>query len=155
MEAWWMNFSFRLSIYLCWFHLEYGESVGHRWPCWSYTTSIFHTSIFGFNALTLAKWGHTDSGGIPNGMLRKQGLAGNFIFPYFSHLCMSSSVPCTFALVHFAPKTSRSSRRSQEGTWTPWTHRSFQRAYHHHRLRLLFIARAKIILYFRATLGLL
>ena len=31
MEAWWMSFSFRLSIYHSWFPGEYGWI---RWPCW-------------------------------------------------------------------------------------------------------------------------
>ena len=53
---------------------------------WSYTTWVFHVFphfhflLNGVNALTLAKWGHSESGGVPNGMLRKHGVAGNSIF---------------------------------------------------------------------------
>ena len=136
-----------LSIYLC----DFLWNMWIRWPSVAMLklhNLHFHTSIFGFNALTLAKWGHTDSGGIPNGLLRKQGLAGNFIFPYFSHLCMSSSVPCTFALVHFAPKHLDRLDVLRKGTWTPWTHRSFRRAYHHHRFTTALHSPCKIILYF-------
>ena len=58
----------------------------HAWLMfltWSYTTWVFSHLKFllhRVNALTLAKWAHSESGGIPNGILREHGLAGNFIF---------------------------------------------------------------------------
>ena len=98
---------------------------------WSYTTWVFphlHFLLHGLNTLTIAKWGHRESGGIPNGMLRKQGLAGL----YFSHLCTSSSVLCNH--IHIARK--RQLWEEPLAMARPFSC-------------------AKIILYFRATLWLL
>ena len=188
MEAWWMNFSFRLSIYHRWFPCECGQI---RWPCWSYTTWVFrvfpqfsivkwgHSEsqmecserevqqcavrphphspkkaavhgtaavewatcngpifqlcqnhlIFPGNALTLGKWVDSCIGiylfmgnsqwqhmATVDGAICMTFLGHNVGFPYGMQQSKVWQVISCFALVHFATKTSRSSRRSQEGS---------------------------------------
>ena len=71
MEAWWMSFSFRLSIYHSWFPGEYGWI---RWPCWCHgCPRSFHTSL-GFKKdgrVNLRCWKFDEIWILPSHMFRR------------------------------------------------------------------------------------
>ena len=118
-------------------HLGKNASDCLMFLTWSYATWVFahlQFRLHGVNALTLAKWAHSESGGIPNGVLRKHGVADNFMFRISAFLAAcfaTTSIALKKAAVHW----------TEAAEWTTFNGPAFQPCQNH--------------LLFRATLWLL